>query len=84
MPAPTLCVWCLGIKKWGRKSVSDTDHGSFQYEVCHMPQSDLDMDYKQKQICQYLKLSLFFPVNWEKQTSQLFSNYLNVSFLDEH
>lgn len=59
MPAPTLHVWCLGTKKWGRGSVSDTDHGGFQYEVRHMPQSDLDMDYRQKQIRQYLKLLLF-------------------------
>lgn len=78
MPASTLCAWCLGTKKW--KSVSDTDHVSFKYEVCHTQQSDLDMDNRQKQVCQYLKLSFFFAV----KTSQLFSNYSNVTILDEH
>lgn len=45
-----------------------------------MQQSDLDMDYRKKQMHQYLKLSLFSPV----KISQLFSNYSNVPFLDEH
>ena len=79
MQASILCAQCLGTKKSGRKSVSDTDQGNFKYKVCQMQQSSTWTVITGKSKFTVPETVTFFPV----KPSQVFSYYLNLPIPDE-
>lgn len=56
----------LRHKKSGRKSVSDTDQVNFKHKTRQMQQSDLDRDYRQKQMHSTWNCHIFFQSNPHK------------------